>query len=167
MRLYQLAFVFIFWAICSPQAIAQGAEVAFGPSEHDTSAPVEIVSDKLALNRAQGTAKFTGNVIIAQGDMRLTSDVVDVWYGMINGKSTGKVARVLATGNVTFVSTEEAAESDRADYSIETGIVVMTGDVILTQGANALSSERLVINIVTGVGVLEGRVKSILQSGEN
>ena len=86
---------------------------------------------------------------------------------MKDGKSTGEVARVLATGSVTFVNGPEAAEGETADYSVPDGTMLLTGNVILTQGQNVLSGERLVVNMDDGTGVMEGRVKSILQTGGN
>ena len=42
----------------------------------------------------------------------------------------------------------------------------MTGDVLLTQGASALTSERMVVNLTTGTAQMAGRVKTILQTGD-
>ena len=50
-------------------ALAQN--VAFGGMTADTSAPVEVAADNLAVDQADGSAVFTGNVVIGQGEMRL------------------------------------------------------------------------------------------------
>ena len=59
---------------------AQGAQVAFGAIQQDTSLPVEVTSEELAVNQADGTAIFTGNVVVGQGEMRLTAPRVLVVY---------------------------------------------------------------------------------------
>ena len=148
-------------------AAAQGTEVAFGDTKPDPSLPVEVTADSLRVDQNDGTAIFTGNVLVGQGEMRLSANEVRVEYIMKDGESTGEVGHVLANGNVTFVNGAEAAEGEKADYDVPTGTMLMTGNVILTQGKNVLSGEQLVVNMENGTGVMEGRVKSILQTGGN
>ncbi|MBV1867401.1 MAG: lipopolysaccharide transport periplasmic protein LptA [Marinosulfonomonas sp.] len=148
-------------------AIAQGAQVAFGGLQHDTTLPVEMSADQLRIDQSDGTALFTGNVLIGQGDMRLSAAKVRVEYAAKNNDSTGRVSRLFASGGVTLLSGAEAAEAQQAEYSIDSGVIVMTGNVILTQGRNALSSDKMTINLNTGVAAMGGRVKSILRTGEN
>lgn len=144
-------------------AAAQGATVAFGGLKQDTTLPVEIQADQLAVNQADGTATFTGNVLVGQGDMRLSAGEVRVEYAA----SGGGIARLHASGGVTLASNAEAAEAQNAIYTIDNGEVVMTGDVLLTQGQSALSGQKLVINLKAGTGVMEGRVQTVFQPGGN
>lgn len=146
-------------------ASAQGAEIAFGGLRQDTSLPVEMTADQLRVDQAAGTATFTGNVVVGQGQMRLSADRVDVEYGTEGQNPTGRIARLHAQGNVVLVNGAEAAEAQSAVYTIDSGTIVMTGNVLLTQGQNALSGERLVVNLSSGTGTMEGRVKTIFQTG--
>ena len=147
--------------ILAAPLLAQGASVAFGTIQQDTSLPVEVTADNLSVDQASGTAVFTGNVLIGQGEMRLTAERVEVVY---RAEADG-IAQLEATGGVTLVSGDDAAEADRADYNIDDGTLVMTGDVLLTQGASALSSERMTIQLESGTAQMSGRVKTILQTG--
>ena len=104
-----------------------------------------------------GKETVVGNVVVGQGVMRLSAPRLLVVY-----KPEGGIDRLEATGGVTLVSGEDAAESDRADYTIDDGVVVMTGNVLLTQGANALTAQRMTVNLVTGTAQMSGRVKTIL-----
>lgn len=144
-------------------AAAQGANIGFGNAEHDSSLPVEITADQLDVNQADGRAKFTGNVVVGQGEMRLTGAVVDVEYGE-NATGETEVKRLHASGGVTLFNGSEAAEGREAVYTLETGEVVMTGDVVLTQGENAMAGEKLTVNLDTGTGVMEGRVRVVFRS---
>lgn len=148
-------------------AFAQGAQVPFGGLKHDASLPVEITADQLSVDQADGSAMFVGNVVIGQGEMRLSAGKVRVEYTAEGGDPTGRIRRLMASGGVTLVNGSEAAEAQEAEYTIATGTIVMKGDVILTQGANALSSQRMVVDLGSGLATLEGRVKTILQSGGN
>jgi lipopolysaccharide export system protein LptA len=144
-------------------AMAQQATVAFGGLRQDTTLPVEIEADSLTVNNADGTAVFTGNVLVGQGDMRLSAGAVRVEYGT-DGKT---INRLFASGGVTLANQSEAAEAQEAVYTIGSGEVVMTGQVLLTQGQTALSGQKLVINLQSGTGTMEGRVQTTFIPGEN
>ncbi len=142
-------------------ATAQGTEVAFGTIRQDTSAPVEVTADKLDVDQATGTAIFTGNVVIGQGEMRLSAARVRVVY---KSGQTG-IESLEASGGVTLVSGPDAAEAQTADYDIDRGTIEMTGDVLLTQGPSALTADKMVVSLEGGTAQMTGRVKTILQTG--
>lgn len=142
---------------------AQGTNVAFGTIRQDTDQPVEVTADNLEVDQETGTAIFTGNVLIGQGEMRLSATRVLVVY---RAENKG-IARLEATGGVTLVSGPDAAEAQRADYDIEDGTIVMTGNVLLAQGASALSADRMSVRLSDGTAQMSGRVKTILQTGSD
>ena len=137
-------------------ALAQ--QSAFGAGGVDPEAPVEVESDELRVSEADGTAEFLGNVVIIQGDMRLAAPRVLVVYD----DAGERISRMEATGGVTLVSGEDAAEAQRADYNIDGGQVVMQGDVLLLQGTSTLAGQRMVVNLETGNAQMEGRVRTTL-----
>jgi lipopolysaccharide export system protein LptA len=153
--------------LVSGAVFAQGASVAFGGLKHDASLPVEITADELTVDQATGSAVFIGNVVAGQGEMRLSANRVQVQYATENGQATGRIDQLIATGSVTLVNGAEAAEAERAVYSVKGAEIVMTGNVILTQGVNALSGEKLTVDLKTGSGRMEGRVRTIFQTGGN
>jgi lipopolysaccharide export system protein LptA len=148
-------------------AVAQGTQVAFGGLKQDSSLPVEISANKLDVSQTDGTAIFSGDVVVGQGEMRLAAPKVRVEYVTEEGEKSGKVSRMVATGGVTLVNGAEAAESREAVYDVDAGTVVMTGDVILTQDANALSSDTMVVHLETGTATMDGRVRSIFKPASN
>lgn len=147
--------------LSSVHANAQQANIAFGGMKQDTSLPVTLDADSLSINNADGSARFTGNVVVSQGEMRLTAGEVQVEY-LPDG---GGIKTLHATGGVTLLNAADAAAAKEAVYTIDTGNVVMTGDVLLTQGANAVSGQKLVINLKDGTGVMEGRVQTVFTPG--
>lgn len=148
--------------LAAPPAVAQN--VAFGGMRADVSAPVEVAADNLSVNQADGSAVFTGNVVIGQGEMRLSADTVTVIYAE-GGQS--RIKSLDAKGNVTLVSGPDAAEAQAATYDVESGNVTLTGDVVLTQGQNVLTGDRMLVNLESGTAQVEGRVRSVLQPGGN
>ena len=137
--------------------------VNLGGMAVDTTAAVEVTADSLSVDQASGTAIFVGNVLIVQGDLRLTGAQVEVVYGI----DTSQIARLIASGGVTIVTAEEAAEAQDADYDITTGLLLLTGDVLLTQGPSAISANQMTINVSDGTATMDGRVRTVLQQGNN
>ena len=155
----RISFFGIAFTLVALSATAQqGTQVGFGNPEHDSSAPVEVISDQLDVFRSEGKAKFTGNVVVTQGLMKLFGDIVDVEYAE-NAEGETEIQWVHANGNVTLLNGVEAAEGDDAVYTVATGVVVMTGDVLVTQGENTLAGEKLTVQLDTGIGEMEGRVR--------
>jgi lipopolysaccharide export system protein LptA len=147
-------------------AQAQTTNLAFGAIQQDTSLPVEVTADSLSVSQQDGTAIFTGNVVIIQGEMRLAAPRVLVVYAEASEGQEARIARLEATGGVTLVSGPDAAESERADYDVDDGRVIMTGNVLLTQGASALTSDLMRVNLEDGTAQMDGRVKTILRGAD-
>lgn len=135
--------------------------MAFGAAAADPSLPVEVTSETLKVNQEDGSAEFLGNVVVVQGQMRLSADRVLVIY---NEDRSG-IERLEASDNVLLVSPPDAAEGDWAEYTIDSGVVVMTGNVLLSQGPSTISGDRMVANLADGTATMTGRVKTILKSG--
>lgn len=142
--------------------MAQGAALAFGQVKTDPSTPVEVTSDALDVNQGDGSAVFTGNVLIVQGDMRLSADRVRV----VNKTEGRGIERLEATGNVILVSGPDAAEAQRADYTVTSGKIIMTGNVLVSQGTATVASERMDIDLATGEATMTGKVRTLLNSGD-
>lgn len=140
-------------------AAAQNAQVAFGSIQQNSDLPVEVTADSLAVDQNSGIATFSDNVVIVQGEMRLSADEVIVIYST----EAQSVERIEATGNVILISGEDAAESQSAQYNVEAGTIEMTGDVLVSQGPSALTADRMTVSIAEGTAQMSGRVKTILQ----
>ncbi|MCG6903487.1 MAG: LptA/OstA family protein [Rhodobacter sp.] len=153
------------WLVMSAAGacVAQGASVSLGVQDHDSSTPVEITSESLELDQESGMAVFTGDVLVKQGEITMTCQRMQVEYSEdpVTGKNEIKVIRMF--GGVTFVSKEEAAESQRAVYTLTDDLLVMLDNVLVTQGVTALSADKLTYNLDTGDGRMEGSVKTVLQ----
>ncbi|WP_323005305.1 LptA/OstA family protein [Pseudorhodobacter sp.] len=162
LQAFRITTFLAFIALSPALALAQGASVAFGGLKQDTTLPVEVSADQLTVNQADGTAVFVGNVLVGQGEMRLSAGRVKVEY---TSDGSG-ISRLFASEGVTLINATDAAESQEAVYTIDSGNVVMTGEVLLTQGGNALSGQKLVIDLKAGTGVMEGRVQTVFQPGK-
>jgi lipopolysaccharide export system protein LptA len=144
-------------------APAQEARIAFGDLAQDTSLPVEVTAEAFAVNNADGTAVFTGGVVVTQGEMKLSAAEVRVQY---NADQTA-IDQLVASGGVTIANLADAAEAREAVYTIATGIIVLTGDVLMTQGPSAMAGQKLTVNLKDGTGVMEGGVTTTFVPGGN
>lgn len=145
----------------SAPALGQQAGVNFGGLKQDTSLPVEVTSDNLTVDQADGAAVFTGNVLVKQGEMRMTAGTIRVDYA----EGGQGIEQLTASGGVTLASPTDAAEAQEAVYTIATGLVVMTGNVLMTQGAAAISGDKLTVNLTDGTGTMTGGVKTVFAPG--
>lgn len=150
--------------LAAGSALAQGTSIALGGGGFDNTAPVEVSADSLSVDQANGQAVFDGNVLVVQGEMRISAGRVAIAYADGQG---GGIARLDATGGVTFVTATDAAEASEATYVVADGTVILAGDVLLTQGPNAISGDLLTLDLASGTGRMEGRVRTVFTPGGN
>lgn len=159
---FRHGFLILTLALAAAGAEAQQT-IAFGELDQDTTQPVQVTADQLAVNNADGTAIFTGNVVVTQGEMKLAAGEVKVTYGT----EQNDIESLIASGGVTVTNLGDAAEAQEAVYTIDSGVIVLSGDVLLTQGPSAMAGQKLTINLKDGTGVMEGRVTTTFQPGGN
>lgn len=165
MNLNRLPILAACLALSAGAALAQGASITLGSGGFDKTTPVEVSADALSVDQRNGQAVFDGNVLVVQGDVRMTAGKVTVEYAKSDTGATSGIARLLAEGGVTFVTATDAAEAQNAVYSVADSQVVLQGDVLLTQGPNAISGEKLVVDLTSGTGRMEGRVRTVITPG--
>ena len=139
-------------------ASAQGTNIAFGNVKQDTSGPVEVAADNMTVNQNTGSATLTGNVLVGQGAMRLSANVVNVIYST----DGTEIKELKASGKVTLVSGQDAAEAANATYNVNTGLITLSGNVLLVQGTTAITADKMRVDTKSGTARMEGRVKTVL-----
>ena len=162
-RRFISAFLAAALTLAASPIMAQGANVSFGGLKADTGLPVEVTAENLSVNQADGTATFSGDVLVKQGEMRLQANEIRVEYG----DTSGEINRLHASGDVLLVNATDAAEAASAIYTIASGEVVMSGNVLMTQGQATIKGQTLVINLKTGTGRMEGGVTTTFMPGGN
>lgn len=148
--------------ILSAAAFAQTTNVQFNGMKADSTLPVELTSDQLEINQADGTAIFSGNAVATQGELKLSANQLRAEYST----DTKAVDKIIATGSVLLVNATDAIEADEAVYTVAASEVVFTGNVLMTQGAAAISAQRMVIDLTSGTGRMEGNVTTTFVPGK-
>ncbi|MEM9321009.1 MAG: LptA/OstA family protein [Pseudomonadota bacterium] len=144
-------------SFCAAQAALAQVGIGFGGVAHDGSQPVEVTADSLTVDRENGNAVFAGNVLIIQGDLRMTAGEVEIIY------SGDDIDRVVASGGVLVTRGDDAAEGSEAEYTVTDANLTLSGDVLVTQGPTAIAGDRMVVDLATGSGTVSGRVRTTLQ----
>ena len=124
--------------------------------------PIQIVADELISFNEKKYAEFIGNVIVTQGEFKITSDKLRIYYrGEILGaekKESEKkeseedvIKKIIATGNVTITSEQYQAQADKAEYDTATMTVVLSGENSkVVSGKNSISGSVIRLNQKSG-----------------
>lgn len=154
-------------------ALPAVAQIGLG-SRQNNNEPIDISSDTLEVQQDKQLAIFRGKVDVIQGETRLRSDELFVYYRDRNpqggapagsaqrpparnaqpaaaaGPDSSSITRIEAKGNV-FVSTpKERAQGDFGVYDVDKKTVTLTGNVLLTSDDSTLRCARAVMYQDTG-----------------
>ena len=140
-----------------------------------SNGPIDVSSD--AQERAGADHLiFRGNVEVIQGQARLRSPQIDLFYAprgqgagdhaATSGGSLGAIQRAEALGPVYYITPTQSAKGDHGQYLAADDRITMTGNVVLTQGQNVSTGDKLVIHQKTSQAVLSsekaaGRVRGV------
>lgn len=156
--------------------VARPALAQLGGGNHDSSQPIEVISDELEVQQANNLAIFSGNVDAIQGEMRLRADKLTVHYRnsdqaeaqaeAAGAEAGGAITKIVAEGQVFVSSPKETGQGDVGVYDVEGQTIVLEGkEVVLTQGDNVIRGARAVMDLETGRSVVQtkpgGRVRGL------
>lgn len=141
----------------------------------DTGQKTEIESDRLETNSAEKYAEFIGNVRATQGEHRLSSQKLRIYYSgdtaslkeiAPDADEDLKIRKIVAYGDVHIVSEDYTVDTSRAEYEVATQIMTLTGpNSKVTQGKNTLIGSKITLYQADGRVQVDGdsgkRVKVI------
>lgn len=134
---------------------AAAAQTA-GLGKHDTDQPIEINADSLEVQQEKNLAIFRGNVDALQGEIRLKSRELRVWYRPGGSQAdsgadvSGNILRIDALGEVFISSPRETAQGDIGVYDVPNRTITLTGTVVLTRDKNVVRGQKLVLDLASG-----------------
>lgn len=151
------------------------------PREDSTadSGSIRITADELVSRVRDNYAEFIGNVEAVQGDFVIRSERLRIHYRRAEGQSTpdptggNAIEKIVATGRVRITSGSRQAQTDRAEYLVDEGLVTLRGEnSTVTDGRNSIRGSVIRLNRVDGRIQVEGgateRVRAVFHSsGQN
>jgi lipopolysaccharide export system protein LptA len=139
--------------------------------------PIDITADQAEVVQSKCMAIWRGAAEAIQDSSRIRADSITVYskvkaaHGANDPPACGSGAeRIVADGNVYYVTPDRNARGDHAVYTSADDQIVMTGSVIVVQGDNVARGDKLIIDVashqarmlsdVTGAGKA-GRVRGV------
>ncbi len=119
----------------------------------DANQPVNYAADRIELQDRQNRVVLSGNVVIQQGDLRLTAQRTTVAY---NDDGELRIQRIDATGNVNVERGRERASGAAGVYDFDRRVIVLSGGVSLRRGSDTLNGGRIVIDLNSGLSSVDG-----------
>jgi len=114
--------------------ITLGNAVADSPaSTIDTSEPLQISSTELTIHQDLGTALFLGKVIVVQGTLSMSSNLLLVEYLVVDGKASNVMKKITATGDVVLITDNQDATANEVIFDIVSNTTTMKGNVHMKQ----------------------------------
>ncbi len=122
---------------------------------------IQITGDTLVSNSKEKYAEFRGNVEATQGDFKIKSDILRIYYkGDLNAKKNKKsgaetLDKLIATGNVKMRfkiwSDNDYAVTQKAVYIVDSMVLSLTGKHSkIISDKNSISGAKIVLNLSTG-----------------
>lgn len=132
--------------------------------KYKSNGPIEITSDALEVLQQNHKAIFTGHVVAVQGDVKIKSEKMTVFYKSTENSKTAKsektitsavsdknsIEKIVVEKNVFFATPEETARGERGLYDVVNNKIFLNDNVILTRDKNVLKGDRLVYDFATG-----------------
>ena len=128
----------------------------------DSSQPVNYAADRIELQDRQNRVVLSGDVVITQGDLRLTAGRTTVSY---TDEGSLQIQRIDATGGVTVTRGDERAQGAAGVYDFNRRVIVLSGGVALRRGGDTLNGGRLTIDLESGLSSVDGTGASGPQGG--
>jgi len=138
------------------------AQAQIAPS---SNGPIDISADNGTLVNSTCEMTWSGAAEALQGDSRLRADVIKAFGkkkkptpgaqpaaadSSAAAGDCGATERIIADGNVYYVTPDQIAHGDHAVYSADADQIVMTGNVIVVQnGKNVVRGDKMIIQVST------------------
>lgn len=159
-----------------PSAPGESAAIFPGTSSKE---PISIDANKLVYYDKERKAVYTGNVVVIQGDTKMTCSAMTVFLERApaqgapaqganpqsgNGQSTptsdSGVKHMDAVGPVTVLSKTQVATGDSGIYDKAEDKVWLIGHVTLSDGQNVTKGDKLTYDLKSGQATVDTSAKS-------
>ena len=180
------AIALVVAALVSTAGLAAAKTVSSTPvlPGANSKEPISIEADKLNYFDKEQKAVYTGNVVVIQGDSKLTCSVLTIFLAKTDAATPGapgaaatpaaspgaaatpaagpgaapggnQVKHMDAVGPVTLISKTQVATGDRGSYDKEQNKVWLFDHVTMSDGGNVTKGDKLTYDMTTGEAVVE------------
>lgn len=135
-------------------------------------APIHIEADKMTSTEKTSSVVFTGEVDAKQGDVRIRTDKMTVYYSekdkkaAKDKKTAQQVEKLICIGNVEITRGEWLGTSKKMIYLSKERQVILTDNAKAWQGQNMVSGDKIIYYLDEGRSEVVGKTSSTVGSSE-
>jgi len=160
--------IFITLILVTSLSIAKDLSIAKeqSPQKSNTDKePLEISSDRMRSENGGMKIIFSGNVESYKGDLKITSDIMEVY----NSDETKETDEVVALGNVFITRGLKKAKGDRAVYIDKLQKIILTGTpkAIAWEDENMIEGREMIFLLDKDRFVVNERVRMKIYPKDN
>jgi lipopolysaccharide export system protein LptA len=149
-----------------------------GPNvKNNENEQIRIIADKLFAEIDAGVIEFVGNVKATQAETVITSDRLKIIYnpdankGQTNVLKPVSIEKIIASGHVKINYNNIIAETDEAEYTIKSKVLVLKGEQSkVTQEGHSITGTKFTLQRADGKITVESsqknRVKAVFHPPE-
>ncbi|HEY1878799.1 MAG TPA: LptA/OstA family protein [Caulobacteraceae bacterium] len=135
-------------------AVLASGDAAQAQIETNSNAPIDITANEAEVVNSKCLAIWKGAAEALQGDSRLRANTITVYQAPKSKDAAGQqdcgaTEKVVAEGNVYYVTPTQKAHGERAVYTAADDEIVMTGSVVVAQGKDVARGDKLIIKVST------------------
>ncbi len=133
--------IFVAWVFVTASASAQN-ETPLKEKSKKSKEPIEITSDRMRSENGGVKIVFSGNVVSYKGDLKITSDIMEIY----NTEDKKETDEIVAIGNVVITRGTKRAIGDRAVYLDKLQKIILTGTPYATawEESNMIEGRELI-----------------------
>jgi lipopolysaccharide export system protein LptA len=138
---------------------------------------IRIIADKLFAEVDAGVIEFVGNVKATHAQTVITADRLKIIYDpdaiktQTNALKPASIEKIIADGHVKIIYDNIIAETDKAEYTIKSAVLVLKGEQSkVTQGDHSITGTKFTLQRADGKITVESseenRVKAVFRPSE-
>ena len=126
--------------------------------KQEDNQPIEITSDRMRSENGGQKIIFSGNVVATNGDMTISSDIMEVY----NTSDKKQIEEIVAIGNVDIIRAEKKAKGDRAVYLEQLQKIILTGNpkAVAWEGKDIIEGREMIFLLNRDRFVVNERVRA-------
>jgi lipopolysaccharide transport protein LptA len=122
---------------------------------------IEITSETMVFNSKTFVTRFSTDVKLNYGKLKLSAQVLDVSPSTNNSNLT-----FFASGPIVISSGKNFIYGDQANFKEKNQELVITGNVSLVQNNNKIFGNELILDLKEGIAKISGEVKTTISPSE-
>ncbi|MGA1867029.1 MAG: lipopolysaccharide transport periplasmic protein LptA [bacterium] len=128
------------------------------PQTTQKDEPITITSHQVEIDNKKKVALYSGNVLVSKGELSMTAQKVEIYFG----DKEGELTLIKATREVHINWKEYEAHADVCIYNNQTQEITLSGNPEIKQGGNWVKGESITYLLSEERVIVKGSVETII-----